>query len=131
MVNFFVVLFYIFVIIRFIKFITCKQQTPTDVKRNLEEKVNNKRYSTINSHYSVDTLKSNTDLNKKHNFIPSVNITPAEKTLRDDKRHDWLAIQLAEERRAYRRINYMFDNDLSLEHSLICDADGIDNGLGK
>lgn len=106
-------------------------KTPADIKRDLENKVKDKRYSTIKSHYSVDTLKSNIELNKNHSFIPSVNITPAEKTLQDDTRHDWLAQQRAEERRSYSRIKYMFEEDLAAEHRKVCTASDIDNGLSK
>lgn len=56
----------------------------------------------------------------------------------EDRQHDWLARQLAEERVAYRRMSDMFElkrsheascdaRSIQMEHEEHCDADGIDN----
>lgn len=60
----------------------------------------------------------------------------------EDREHDWLAHQLAEERQAKRRMSAMFGLKLEHEencaaeanrrfHQNNCDAGGIDTGLGK
>ena len=48
---------------------------------------------------------------------------PAINRLMDDRDHDWLAGQLAEERAAKRRMSVMFE--LKQEHAANCDSDDL------
>lgn len=119
-------------------------------KENEKKEFYDKRYATVNSHYSNETLKGNTVNNTQkqsiHNNIDNTellkntisticstktNTEPASKVLKDNTKSDWLAKQLMEEKRAYKNVKHMFDNDIANEHSRICDADGIDDGLGN
>lgn len=118
-------------------------------KENEKKEFYDKRYATLNSHYSNETLKGNSVNNVQkqiiHNNIDNKellkntisticstkpNTEPASKVLKDNTKSDWLAKQLMEEKRAYRNVKHMFDNDIASEHSRVCDADGIDNCLG-
>ena len=118
-------------------------------KENEKKEFYDKRYATVNSNYSNETLKGNSVNNVQkqiiHNNIDNKellkntisticstkpNTEPASKVLKDNTKSDWLAKQLMEEKRAYRNVKHMFDNDIASEHSRVCDADGIDNCLG-
>ena len=117
-------------------------------KENEKKDLQDKRYATVNSHYSKETIGGNSVNNVQKQIIHNnmdnkellkntisticstkPNTEPASKVLKDNTKNDWLAKQLMEEKRAYRNVKHMFDNDIASEHSRVCDADGIDNGL--
>ena len=134
------------IIIVFIFYCKKKNKKAVDILSDVGKKLNtvsssnnnDKRYSTINSHYSSETLRGtppssvNTSLEEVTKGVKDfvkVDMIPAESVIRDDE-HNWLAYQLREERRAARRTRAMFDHDLSHVFASECDADEIDDGLG-
>ena len=121
------------------------------IKEEKNKKSNDRRYATINSHYSPQTLnkkgssgkqattnkpkdttytKDTTSAKDVVSTIVHIDMESASHKIKDDK-YDWLSAQIAEEKRAYRKACAMFDFNLAADHHKRCDAEGIDTGIAK
>ena len=114
---------------------------------NKKKSNNDKRYATINSHYSPETLKHKQEVpkniqvtNKKPidttsakdvvSTIIKIDMESASHRIKDDS-NDWLSAQIDDEKRAYKKACAMFDFDLAADHHKRCDAGGVDTGVAK
>ena len=79
--------------------------------------------STVAKPNTTPSIKSVSAMNDQRASMIKAANEPAINRLMDDRDHDWLAGQLAEERAAKRRMSAMFE--LKQEHAANCDSDDL------